>query len=56
MQRPDPDEVRVHVPQECRICGDSLEQALVVGQDRRLVFDLPPIELTVIEHRAERRG
>ncbi len=55
VQRPDPDEVRVHAPQVCRGCGDSLNDAVVVGQERRQVFDLPPIELTVIEHRAERR-
>jgi len=55
VQRPDPDEVRVHVPEVCRGCGDSLEQAPVVGQERRQVFDLPPIYLTVIEHQAQRR-
>ncbi len=54
-QRLDPDEVRVHVPQVCRGCGDSLEVAPVVGQECRQVFDLLPIELTVNEHQAERR-
>jgi transposase len=56
VQRPDPDEVRVHVPQVCRGCGDSLHDASVIGRERRQVFDLPPIELTVIEHQAERRA
>ncbi len=56
VQRPDPDEVRVHAPEVCRGCGDSLQDAAVVGQERRQVFDLPPIELTVIEHRAQRRA
>ncbi len=55
-QRPDPDEVRVHVPEVCHGCGDSLKDAAVVGQERRQVFDLPPIELTVIEHQAQRRA
>ena len=55
-QRPDPDEVRVHVPEVCRGCGDSLHDAAVIGRERRQVFDLPPIELTVIEHQAERRA
>ena len=51
VQRPDPDEVRVHALEVCRGCGDSLEQAPVVGRERRQVFDLPRIELMVIEHR-----
>ena len=55
VQRPDPDEVRVHAPEVCRGCGDSLQEAAVVGQERRQVFDLPPIELTVIERQAQRR-
>ncbi|MGI8521815.1 MAG: IS66 family transposase, partial [Nocardioides sp.] len=54
--RPDPDEVRVHVPETCRGCGSGLQDAPVVGEERRQVFDLPPIELEVIEHRAQRRA
>jgi transposase len=53
--RPDPDEVRVHAPQVCRCCRADLAAAPVVGQERRQVFDLPAVELEVIEHRAERR-
>lgn len=53
--RSDPDEVRVHAPQICRGCGSGLHDAPVVGEQRRQVFDLPPIELEVIEHRAQRR-
>lgn len=53
--RPDPDEVRVHAPQLCRCCHADLSGSPVVGQERRQVFDLPTVELEVIEHRAERR-
>jgi transposase len=53
--RPDPDEVRVHAPEACSGCGSDLQDAPVIGDERRQVFDLPPIALTVIEHRAERR-
>ena len=56
VQRPDPYEVQIHAPEVCRGCGGSLEQALVVGQERRQVFDLPAIELMVIEHLAQRRA
>jgi transposase len=54
-QRADPDETVVHVPQVCRGCGSDLADAPVVGTERRQVFDLPPIELEVIEHQAQRR-
>ncbi len=50
------DEVRLHAPEVCRGCGDSLHDAAVVGLERRQVFDLPPIELTVIEQQAQRRA
>ena len=56
VQRPDPDEVRVHVPEVCRDCGDSLHDAAVIGTERRQVFDLPAIALTVIEHQAQQRA
>ena len=54
--RPDPDRVEVHVPQACRGCGADLAAAPVVGAEVRQVFDLPPIELQVIEHQAQRRA
>jgi transposase len=53
--RGDPDEVRVHEPQACAGCGADLADAAVTGEERRQVFDLPKIELRVIEHRARRR-
>lgn len=54
--RPDPDEVKVHVPASCGSCGNNLADAPVVGDQRRQVFDLPPIELFAVEHRAQRRA
>ena len=54
--RTDPDEVVVHVPPVCRACGDDLSDAPVVGAQARQVFDLPPIALAVIEHRAQQRA
>jgi transposase len=53
--RPDPDEVRAHVPDRCDGCGDHLAAAPVVGNQTRQVFDLPPVWLRVVEHRAQRR-
>jgi len=52
----DPDQIVVHTPPVCRGCGSDLADAPVVGTERRQVFDLPPIELEVIEHRAQRRA
>ena len=54
--RPDPDEVVTHTPKACRSCGDDLDQAPVVGEQSRQVFDLPPIALVVTEHRAQQRA
>ena len=53
--RPDPDEVVVHVPGACRSCGGDLGGAPVVGEQVRQVFDLPPIRLVAVEHRAQQR-
>ena len=50
-----PDEVVRHVPDRCRGCGAELADAVVEGVEARQVFDLPPLRLSVSEHRAERR-
>lgn len=53
--RPDPDEIVVHAPAACGSCGSDLAEAPVVGDQRRQVFDLPPIRLRAVEHRAQQR-
>jgi transposase len=50
-----PDEVAWHVPDRCGGCGADLTLAAVVGVEARQVFDLPPLGLRVVEHRAEQR-
>jgi hypothetical protein len=42
----DPDEIVNHEPDHCEGCGESLFDAPVVGDVRRQVFDLPPVEAT----------
>lgn len=49
---PTPDRIVVYDPATCQGCGQSLQN--VAGEqtdDRRQVFDLPPINLEVTEHR-----
>jgi len=50
-----PDEVALHAPGRCGGCGADLVGAVVVGVEARQVFDLPPLRLGVVEHRAQRR-
>jgi len=50
-----PDEIEVHVPDRCAGCGEDLSLAEALGDRRRQVFDLPPVWLRVVEHRAQRR-
>jgi transposase len=50
-----PDHVITHAPQACHSCGTSLAGAEVVATARRQVFDLPPVRLSVTEHRRETR-
>jgi transposase len=46
------DEVVVHAPSTCGGCGASLIAAEVVQTETRQMFDLPPIRLLVVDHRA----
>jgi len=49
---PTPDSTLLHQAQLCRRCGTSLPQvAGRVLDERRQVFDLPPLKLVVTEHR-----
>lgn len=50
-----PDEVVVHAPAACSGCGSSLAGAPVVSTESRQVFDLPPVALSVVEHRLQHR-
>jgi transposase len=49
-----PDEMVRHVPDRCDGCGAELADAVVEAVEARQVFDLPPLRLSVSEHRAER--
>ncbi len=51
----DPDVVFTHQPQRCRGCDGTLEDALVVGEAVRQVFDVADPTVVVTEHRAEKR-
>lgn len=53
--REEPDHRLVHTPVGCDGCGEPLAEAETVGTERRQVFDLPPMELIVTEHRVESR-
>jgi transposase len=46
-----PDEIRIHRPQCCDECHNSLDGAPVIGQETRQVFDIPEeVMLEVVEH------
>ena len=54
-QRVDPDDTKIHPPENCDKCGKDLSDAEVSGVIRRQVFDLPPVALFCTEHQAQRR-
>jgi transposase len=47
-----PDKVIEHKPLHCPSCGGSLEDAPVEAYEARQVFDIPPPQVIVTEHRA----
>lgn len=51
--RNDPDDTIVHRVERCEGCGVLLDGVSVTGVERRQVFDIPPLQIQVIEHQAE---
>ena len=51
-----PDSIIVHEVSACTGCGRSLEDIPADGYSKRQVFDLPPIEIKVEEHRSEEKS
>ena len=47
-----PDHTLLHAPTTCAGCGGSLQDAPILGKERRQVFELPPLTLEVTEHQA----
>ena len=48
-----PDEVIEQRIYQCKKCQKSLRDASIIATERRQVFDIPEVEITVTEHRAE---
>lgn len=48
-----PQHIQVHRVQACAYCGHALKRRPALGHEKRQVFDLPPMQIEVTEHRAE---
>jgi transposase len=49
----EPEQMVVHRLTQCVACGSNLVGVVAVAEERRQVFDLPPLQMVVTEHRAE---
>ena len=49
----EPEQVVVHQLGQCGQCGHDLHELACVTDERRQVFDLPPMQMVVTEHRVE---
>jgi transposase len=49
----EPQQVVVHRLTQCEQCGHDLAGVVSVAEQRRQLFDLPPMQMVVTEHRAE---
>ncbi len=54
-QVPEPDEVIVHSVLGCSNCGASLASTKARLTEKRQVFDIPPLQVSVTEHQAEQK-
>ena len=50
-----PDHTIIHRVPVCKECGSSLEKVPATDYERRQVFEVPPIKVETIEHRAENK-
>jgi len=48
-----PQHIRVHAVSVCAQCAADLQQVKPSGHQRRQVFDVPPVQVEVTEHRVE---
>lgn len=48
-----PDFIETHKVYSCEECGHSLEDADLIGHEKRQEFELPPVKVQVTEHRSE---
>ena len=46
----EPDEVHMHAPAHCQVCGQSLDDIPALRWERRQVVDIPPVRARIIEH------